>query len=96
MAKSKPSLRVHMVISGDVQGVGFRAWTKKEAQKRNVCGWVKNREDGCVEVLAEGDKALLEEFIGECRKGPMVASVEDIFLEWSMVTTELVEFKVVY
>lgn len=86
----------HLIISGDVQGVGYRAWALGQAQELRITGWVKNREDGAVEVLAEGSRADLEQFIKQCHHGPEVAWVKKVELIWEKATEEFVGFEVVY
>lgn len=88
--------RVHLVISGDVQGVGFRSWALRFAQGTSLTGWVKNREDGAVEVVAEGVKKDLEELVKQCQHGPDVAWVERVDLTWEEALGEFVGFEVVY
>ncbi|OGG12027.1 hypothetical protein A2Z00_03270 [Candidatus Gottesmanbacteria bacterium RBG_13_45_10] len=88
--------RAHLVISGDVQGVGFRSWALGQARDLHLRGWVKNREDGAVEIVAEGDQATVEEFAKRCRHGPDVAWVEHIDTTWAEGTGEFVGFEVVY
>jgi acylphosphatase len=69
---------VHLVITGRVQGVGFRAWTSHEARRRGLRGWVRNRHDGRVEALLIGDGPAVEAMIAACRQGPVMARVDDI------------------
>lgn len=88
--------RVHLIISGDVQGVGFRAWVRGQAKELNLMGWVKNREDGAVEIAAEGKKEDLEVLIKHCKKGPDVAWVEHVDVSWKKASYEFVSFEVVY
>lgn len=88
--------RVHIVISGDVQGVGFRAWVLRYVKDKPLTGWVKNREDGAVEIVAEGPRSDLEQLIKECQHGPDVAWVERVDATWSEWTGEFVSFAVVY
>ena len=64
-------LRVH----GRVQGVGYRHWTVATATRLGLAGWVRNRADGTVEILVEGDTAAVEEFGRACRRGPPGAAV---------------------
>ncbi len=68
-------------ITGRVQGVFFRSSTKKKAEGLNVAGWVRNVEDGSVEVFAEGAEVDLQELIKWCRKGPEGARVENVEIE---------------
>lgn len=88
--------RVHLIISGDVQGVGFRAWVLRFAQDKLLTGWITNRSDRTVEILAEGPKDKLENFVAACQHGPDVAWVERVDVEWEEATGEFVNFSVVY
>ncbi|HET6198298.1 MAG TPA: acylphosphatase [Acetobacteraceae bacterium] len=67
-----------LIISGRVQGVGFRIWMLEKAQALGISGWVRNRIDGSVEALVAGDTAAVEELLRLCRRGPRMASVESI------------------
>jgi acylphosphatase len=69
---------VHVLISGTVQGVWFRAWTVQEAQKRGLDGWVRNRRDGDVEAVFAGPAARVDEMLAACWQGPPAAKVEDV------------------
>jgi len=68
---------------GRVQGVGFRAFARREALALGLAGWVANRSDGSVEAVAEGDRAELERFAERLSVGPPGASVRDVDLRWS-------------
>lgn len=68
----------HTIISGRVQGVGYRAWTVSTASKLKLTGWVRNRNDGTVEAVFHGATDQLGRMIAACRKGPMLARVDDI------------------
>lgn len=87
--------RVHLIICGDVQGVNFRSWARGIAQGKLV-GWVKNRDDGTVEIVAEGSRGALEDFFTACQHGPDVAWVERVDVEWEEASGEFVNFSVVY
>ena len=69
---------VSLKITGKVQGVFFRAETKKKADELKLSGWVKNCSDGTVEIFAQGDDAKLNEFEKWCKKGPPMARVYGI------------------
>jgi acylphosphatase len=75
--------RVHVVVSGLVQGVAFRASTVDEARRLGVRGWVRNLSDGRVEAEAEGDRAALDALVQFCRRGPPAAQVDDAEVAWS-------------
>ena len=69
---------VHVVISGRVQGVGYRAWTEDEARERGIKGWVRNRRDGSVEALFAGAESDVRAMIDTCRRGPPGARIDAI------------------
>ena len=70
--------RVHLFISGRVQGVFFRYNTKRVAEKLGVFGWVRNLEDGRVEVVAEGEEDKIDKLIEFCKRGPPLARVDKV------------------
>lgn len=88
--------RVYLIISGDLQGVGFRAFVVKAAKKLSIVGWVKNRRDKTVKIVGEGDKDTLERFVGMCHKGPALAVIKNSVVDWQEATGEFVAFEVVY
>jgi acylphosphatase len=69
---------VRLIIEGRVQGVGFRQWTVREAQRRGLDGWVRNLPDGTVEALIAGEDAAVAAMIDACRRGPSMAAVTSI------------------
>ncbi len=71
-------IQVHAVISGQVQGVWYRASTKEKAEELGLTGWVKNIAHGNVEAVFEGEESSVNEMIGWCRKGPPLALVTDV------------------
>lgn len=75
-------IRAHMLISGFVQGVCYRWFVEKEATSLGLTGYVKNRYNGKVEVVVEGERGLIEEFIKALKVGPSSADVRDIKIEW--------------
>lgn len=68
--------QLHLIVRGRVQGVYFRASTQREARRLGLGGWVKNRADGSVEILAEGEEVSIRELFGWAQKGPTAARVE--------------------
>ena len=70
--------RVHLVITGQVQGVAYRAGAVVEARRLGLCGWVRNRFDGSVEAAAEGPAEAVEAFVAWARRGPPAAEVEQV------------------
>lgn len=65
-------------IEGRVQGVGYRDWLVREASRRGLEGWVRNRADGSVEALLAGEEAAVQAVLSACRRGPPLARVERI------------------
>ena len=71
-----------MIIFGRVQGVYFRKSTQEQALQRNITGWVRNRREGSVEVLAQGTEEALLSLLKWCERGPRLAKVEKITINW--------------
>jgi acylphosphatase len=71
-------VRRRVVVRGYVQGVFFRDTARREAQRRGVAGWVRNRADGAVEAVFEGASAEVEALVEFCRHGPRGADVADV------------------
>ena len=69
---------VRAVVSGRVQGVGYRAWFDDDARKRGLAGWVRNRRDGTVEAVFSGEEAAVEAMIAAAWKGPLGGHVADV------------------
>jgi acylphosphatase len=67
-----------LIITGRVQGVGYRNWMEAEARRLGLSGWVCNRPDGAVEALVYGDNDAVEELLRACRRGPRLAEVAGI------------------
>lgn len=68
----------HLTIHGQVQGVFYRAWAVETARALGLAGWIRNRLDGTVEALVQGDESNVERFIAQARNGPPAAKVERI------------------
>ncbi|HIK01756.1 TPA: acylphosphatase [archaeon] len=85
--------RVHLFISGKVQGVYFRAFVKENAEKIGVNGWVRNTDDK-VEAVAEGNDNKVEAFIEVCRDGPTTAVVEKVEVKTEDYSGEFSEFAI--
>ncbi len=76
-------MRVRSLVSGRVQGVGYRAAARAEAQRLGLAGWVRNLPDGRVELWAEGEAVQLERLLGWARRGPPGARVTEATAEWA-------------
>jgi acylphosphatase len=75
---SEGKILYRMQVTGMVQGVGFRWSTAREAQRRDITGYVKNLPDGSVYIEAEGTREQLDVFVAWCQKGPGVGFVDDV------------------
>lgn len=75
--------RLHATVRGRVQMVGFRYFVEAEAKKLGLAGWVRNGEDGSVEVVVEGSPDLLRALKAKLREGPRLARVDAVDAEWS-------------
>ena len=84
--------RTHVIISGRVQGVFFRMETQRAADRHGVFGWVKNRADGTVEAVFEGDKEKVDAVIEWCRRGPRHADVQGVDIHEENYTGEFNDF----
>ena len=72
--------RQRYIVTGKVQGVGYRYWTHHTASMFGLKGWVRNLPDGTVELVAEGDLSILQQFEQELWQGPLTSSVADLIL----------------
>jgi acylphosphatase len=88
--------RMHALISGIVQGVGFRYFVLRHAQKLNITGFVRNLPDGRVEVVAEGDEDLLKQFETLLWQGPSFSHVQSVETEWAESKNEFTQFRITY
>ncbi len=86
--------RLHVLISGRVQGVGYRYAAYKEAIRLGVRGWIKNLPDGRVEGVFEGSRPVLNHLLAWCRQGPQTAMVSVVAHEWSACDTPFDAFTI--
>jgi len=91
-----PDARLRAVIKGVVQGVGFRFFVVRRAQRLKLTGWVRNVGHDRVETLAEGERDALNAFLEELRVGPTSASVSKVDVQWDKPTHEFTGFNVVH
>lgn len=74
--------RAHILVSGQVQGVGYRSFLVKRAMRINVQGWVRNIEKGMVEIVCEGRKEDVLILVEQCKRGPQFARVSNVDVKW--------------
>lgn len=88
------SIRAHVIISGIVQGVGFRYNTKNMARSLKLNGWVRNLESGEVEAVFEGKEDKVKEMVEWCRSGSKIAKVSDISVVFEDYAEGLEDFRI--
>ncbi|MGE5584320.1 MAG: acylphosphatase [Bacillota bacterium] len=86
--------RAEITVTGRVQGVGFRGFARRHAAALELRGWVRNRYDGVVELVVEGERYRIERFIALLREGPPWACVDRVSVRWSAYEGEFVSFSV--
>lgn len=86
--------RLHAVVSGRVQGVGFRYFVQREATRLKLTGWVRNLAEGNVEVMAQGPAQALDDLLKKLREGPPFAWVRDVVVDWKDPDPSLLTFEV--
>ncbi len=86
--------RLHAIVHGRVQGVNFRYYTQLQAQALDLVGWVANRADGTVEVMAEGPRPALDQLLSFLHEGPSHAHVERVDVDWLTSTGHFTRFRV--
>ena len=93
---SMTNVRAHLHITGRVQGVYFRDFTRREALRLGLKGWVRNLPDGRVEAVAEGEEERVEELIRLCHRGPPLAIVRDVRIQREPPTDGFETFTIRY
>ena len=96
MEENRRNVRVRLIVEGKVQGVWFRESTRREASHLGVFGWVRNRPDGKVEVLAEGPEESVRSLVAWCHHGPPAARVHKVQEYEEAWTGEFDSFDVAY
>lgn len=87
--------RIEVVVSGRVQGVGFRWFTQREARGLGVAGWVRNEPDGSVRLVAEGPQEALETLVARLHDGPSGAEVTSVQTAWGVAREAAPTFEIV-
>ena len=85
--------RAYILVSGRVQGVGFRYRTQIEARKLKLTGFARNVSNRDVEIIAEGDEESLKQLVEFCKKGPLIARVDKVRLEFAEYKGEFQDFR---
>lgn len=85
---------VQLIIRGRVTGVYFRASAQREAKRLGITGWVRNRNDGSVEIMAEGDEDVIKELVSWSHHGPTAARVDGVDVRWRGYSGEFSDFRI--
>ncbi len=88
--------RIHIFYSGRVQGIGFRYTAQDIAEGLGLKGWVKNLNDGRVEIVAEGDEKTIKDFLDKILKGQIGRYIADVELAWEKSTKEFDSFEIAF
>jgi acylphosphatase len=88
--------QLHATVEGRVQGVGFRYFVQEAASSLGLTGWVRNRWDGSVEVVAEGERQDLDRFVTALHRGPRSSFVTRVKTNWQLATGEFNSFSVTH
>jgi len=88
--------RVQVLISGRVQGVFYRSYTRDQAGARGLRGWVRNLPDGRVAAVIEGDREKIDSLLAWCRQGPPYAQVDEVLTDWQPFQGEFSDFSIRY
>lgn len=86
--------QAHLLISGSVQGIGYRYFIRSNARRLGLAGWVRNNPDGAVEALLQGEKEIIEQMIILCKKGPFLAEVKQVVIDWQNAQEVLHDFTI--
>ncbi len=86
--------RLHIYVSGRVQGIGYRGYVSREANRLGVAGWVRNLYDGRVELVVEGEEDKVNYFVEICKKGPPFAKVDKVEVLSEPFKSEFFYFKI--
>jgi acylphosphatase len=93
-AEASTAARAEIRVTGRVQGVGYRDFVRRCAERAGVTGYTMNLGDGSVRVVVEGMRGLLEALIGELGHGPRLARVERVDVAWTAARGEFAEFSI--
>jgi acylphosphatase len=86
--------QIQLIVRGRVQGVYFRASAQREARQHGLTGWVKNRTDGSVEMVVEGEEDQVKDFLSWSQHGPATARVDEVETKWRSYTGEFSDFRI--
>lgn len=87
--------QIHIRVYGRVQGVFFRASAQREARRLGLTGWVRNRKDQSVELVAEGEETGIKDLVAWAQAGPSAARVDKVEVRWRSFAGEFFDFRII-
>ena len=89
-------MQAHLLITGSVQGVGYRQFVKQQAKRMGIHGWVKNLPDSSVAALLQGEKEAINQMIENCREGSFLSQIKNIVITWENDTQKYTSFEILH
>ena len=74
-------IAIHISIYGDIQGTGFRSWSKEQAKKFSLSGWVRKASDGSIEIFTQEEEEKINDFVSLCWDGPNMAFIDEVLIK---------------
>ena len=74
-------IAIHISIYGDIQGTGFRSWSKEQAKKFSLSGWVRKASDGSIEIFTQGEEEKINDFVSSCWDGSNMAFIDEVLVK---------------
>ena len=74
-------IAVHISVYGEVQGTGFKTWSKEQAEKLNLSGWTRKASDGSIEIFSQGEEEKINDFVSLCWDGPNMAFIDEVLVK---------------
>tara|TARA_Y100001936_G_scaffold27709_1_gene26009 strand:- start:65 stop:334 length:270 start_codon:yes stop_codon:yes gene_type:complete len=74
-------IAVHISVYGEVQGTGFRTWSKEQADKLSLSGWTRKASDGSIEIFSQGEEDKINDFVSICWDGPNMAFIDEVLVK---------------
>ena len=87
-------VRLHAIVKGRVQGVGFRAYAQRKAVEYDLTGWVRNRWNGSVETVVEGPQTRLDKFLRSLQRGPFSGTTREVSYDWHKSEDQFQSFRI--
>ena len=87
-------IAIHISIYGDIQGTGFRSWSKEQAKKFSLSGWVRKASDGSIEIFTQGEEEKINDFVSLCWDGPNMAFIDEVLIKEANSDDSISDFEI--